>query len=154
MTCEHEHTHAKACMWRWSHAPPCLCATNACMLRARRKDPETHQERHQLWEDPPVCPSPHMHGHTHLSLKPGRALYSCSGLCWGTGLLSPVCHPSRAARLALWVESGLGRVGAAGIPRLRAAHRYLLHLSATQASRPAQMGTMGIATTPTQPHRC
>ena len=124
MTCEHKQTRAKACTWRWSHAPPCSCAANTCMLRAQRKDPETHQEGHQLWEDPPVCPSPHMHGHTRLSLKPGRAMCSCPGLCWGTDL-SHVCHPQQGSPAC---SQGGVRVGQSGSCRSPEAQ------SCTQAS--------------------
>lgn len=104
---------------------------------------------------PSCLPGPHMHGHTRLSLKPGRAMCSCPDLCWGQTSFPLSVTPSRAARLALRVEPELGRVGAAGVPRLRAAHRHLLHLSATQASRQAQTGTVGIETpTPHQPYHC
>ena len=37
---------------------------------------------------------------------------------------------------------------------LRAAHRHLLHLSATQASKQAQTGTVGIAIPPYHPYHC
>ena len=86
-----------------SHTQPCLCATIPACECTTEGHTDAHQYRHQLWEDPPVCTGPQVHGHTHLSLMPGEGTASLPthpGLCWGTGLPLPQASaPPRGPRL-------------------------------------------------------